>query len=269
MSAVRDHFWVWGHEAGSHDTVYNLYRGSRMTPAEGAYYLGVPNLIMVCFGGKPEPAQFDLYARSFTPLKRVVWSIIGDSSSTRNNAQSDLEAVLALAEEFPNITGAIMDDFFHPLDARGVFSRMGVPRLAEFRAHLHAAPRPLDLWVVLYDHDLDLPVQAHLAQCDIVTFWTWKPENLAKLEEHFARAEALTPGKRRMLGCYLFDFSAGKEITAAQMEAQCALGLRWLEEGRIDGMIFLATCICDLNYPAVEWTREWIAAVGDRELARA
>ena len=31
-------------------------------------------------------------------------------------------------------------------------------------------------------------------------------------------------------------------------------------------MIFLASCICDLNLEAVEWTREWIASVADEEL---
>ena len=52
----------------------------------------------------------------------------------------------------------------------------------------------------------------------------------------------------------------------ALMEKQCSLGLDWLREGRIDGTIFLASCICDLGLEAVEWTRSWIAAVGDLRL---
>ena len=46
----------------------------------------------------------------------------------------------------------------------------------------------------------------------------------------------------------------------------CELGLRWLREGRIEGMIFLASCICDLGIETVEWTRAWIAEVGEQKL---
>jgi len=44
------------------------------------------------------------------------------------------------------------------------------------------------------------------------------------------------------------------------MARQCELGLRWLHEGRIEGMIFLASCICDLKLETVEWARNWIAS---------
>jgi hypothetical protein len=44
------------------------------------------------------------------------------------------------------------------------------------------------------------------------------------------------------------------------------LGLDWLRQGRIEGMIFLASCICDLELEAVEWTREWIAKIGDESI---
>ncbi len=34
--------------------------------------------------------------------------------------------------------------------------------------------------------------------------------------------------------------------------------MAWLKAGRIEGMIFLATCICDLGLETVEWLREEI-----------
>ncbi len=51
-----------------------------------------------------------------------------------------------------------------------------------------------------------------------------------------------------------------------RMRRQCELGLSWLKEGKIEGMIFLASCICDLELEAVEWTRSWIAEVGQEPL---
>ncbi len=265
MGTVREKLWLWGHEAGSHDTLYKLPNPSRMTPAEGAYYLGIPNLLMVAFGGKPEP-PFAQYARALSPLDQVVWSIIGDASSTRNDAQSDLDEVLALAEQFPNITGAIMDDFFHPPNADGAVSRVRVAQLEEFRTRLHAARTPLDLWVVLYRHDLILPVTDHLATCDVVTYWTWEPEELRNLEADFARAEALAPQARKVLGCYMYDYNVSQPMPVELMKHQCTLGLRWLKEGRIDGLIFLASCIADLGLETVEWTKRWIADIGDETI---
>ena len=52
----------------------------------------------------------------------------------------------------------------------------------------------------------------------------------------------------------------------ASMAEQCRQGLAWLKTGEIDGMIFLASCICDLNLETVEWTRRWIAEVGGQML---
>ena len=46
---VRDRFWLFGCPANT-DLPY-LGQRSLMSPAEGAYYMGIPNLIMVNTGG--------------------------------------------------------------------------------------------------------------------------------------------------------------------------------------------------------------------------
>ena len=50
------------------------------------------------------------------------------------------------------------------------------------------------------------------------------------------------------------------------MKLQCETGLRWLQEGRIEGIIFLGNTTMDLGYPSVDWTREWIRKVGNTQL---
>jgi hypothetical protein len=265
--SVRDHLWLWGHQEGSHNGAYGLPGDSRMTPAEAAFYLGIPNMMMVCYGGQPEP-PFEQYAKSLQPLKRLIWSVVGDESSKRNDEESDLEAVLSLAKNQDNVVGGILDDFFFNEPKSGELSRYDLPELLRFRENLHSAPRPLDLWVVLYNQLLELPVEEHLAACDGVTFWTWTADQLANLEQNFSRAENLIGNKRKMLGCYLWDFGRDKEMPLELMQRQCETGLRWLHEGRIEGMVFLASCICDLNIEAVEWTRDWITRVGEIELSK-
>jgi hypothetical protein len=233
---------------------------------EGARYLGVPNLIMVTYSGKPEP-PFDEYARALSPLKQVIWSIVGDLSSTRNNECTDIEEVISVAGRYPNITGAIMDDFIDAAPGAQTYTCRFTPEdIAGFRQRLHTTSGDLELWVVFYAHQLKFPVIEYLDKCDGVAFWTWEVEELSRLNENFERLEELLPDSRKLLGCYLWDYDNKRPMPLDRMEKQCETGLQLLRERRIEGMIFLASCICDLTLEMVEWTREWIGRVGDMPL---
>jgi len=259
---VKDKLWSWGHEANSHSTGYSLDRQSRMTPAEGAFYLGTPNLIMVRYNGNPAP-PFDQHLISYRPLQNVVWSIVGASGVSDSD---EIDQFRSLASKFPNLSGAMMDDFFHPVDENGSIATFSPEQLTTIREQLVVDGRRRDLWVVLYDFQLDFPFEAHLEKCDVTTFWTWKADDLEKLEANFERFHAKMPEMRKVLGIYMYDYGQQKEMPVEVIRAQCELGLRWLRQGRIEGMIFLATCICDLELEAVEWARQWIAEVGEETL---
>ncbi|MCL5005299.1 MAG: hypothetical protein M1404_02095 [Acidobacteria bacterium] len=269
-STVRDKFWIWGHVAGSHNGQFGIPGNSRMTPAEGAFYLGVPNIIFVAYGDPkepckmlPEPAQYDEYATSFLPLKRVVWSMVGAGGHVNRHG---VEALQELAGKYPNIVGTQMDDFFRDtLDGK----RIGVltpGELSYLQKHLDVGGRKLDIWVTLYQHDLKHDLSQYLDHVDVVTYWTWHAKNIEGLEAGFAQAEKAAPNARKVLGCYMWDYGDHRPMPIAMMEKQCTLGLEWLHQGRIDGMIFLASCICDLGLETVEWTRNWIREVGDTKL---
>ena len=177
-----------------------------------------------------------------------------------------------MPRHLPNMTGVMMDDFFRRAED-GQVGVLDAEQLQRIRGQLAAAGRlrgadaaALDLWVVLYDHQLDMPVHRHLAQCDVVTFWTWEARNLERLEENAAAWQALAANSRRVLGCYMWDYGGRQPMPLDLMERQCELGRQWLRQGRIHGLIFLASCICDLELEAVEWTRRWLQAVGDEPL---
>ena len=259
---IRNALWLWGHQAGSYnrDGAFGLPGKSRMTPVEGACYLGVPNVMFVRFGNQPEP-PFRQHALPMRRLNRIVWSIVGDASSKANDQQPDLKEVIALGGEFPNLSGALMDDFFS-----GDRGRYTPGQISGFRRQLHAAKRPLDLYVVLYTHDLDKPVKAHLDAVDAVTFWTWKAKDLGALESNFRRLEELAPDTRKLLGVYMWDFGGQAPMPLDAMEHQCRLGLEWLRAGRVEGLVFLTNCIMDLDLEAVEYARRLIDRVGDEPL---
>lgn len=261
MNTVRDRLWLWGHEEGSHNKDWNLTEASTIGPAEAARFMGTSNVIMVRYH---ENYDAHAYAESLAGQERVVWSIVGMGGL---NEGIDLAPVRAMAAKYPNWTGVMMDDFFFPTE-RDPVAVYTVDDIKAIQSQLKVGERKLDLWVVLYDHQLEMPVQNHLAECDVVTFWTWYAKDLDKLEDNFARAEALAPQCRKVLGCYMWDYGDQAPMSIEQMQHQCELGLRWLREGRIDGMVFLASCICDLDIEVVHWTREWIERVGS-EAVRA
>ncbi len=267
---VKDRFWIWGHVAGSHNNQYGLTGSSRMSPAEGAFYLGVPNLIFVAYPDNkepchmlPDPASYDAYAMSFRPLKRIVWSIVGAGGIV--NWQG-VGAVRELARKFPNIVGAQMDDFFRGTLDGGRVGTLTPKELRYIRDQLSAKGPKLDLWVTLYRQDLNYDESEYLNEVNVVTYWTWEAKQLDTLQESFLQAEKAVPRTRKVLGCYMWDYGTGKPMPTNLMQKQCELGLKWLRKGRIEGMIFLASCICDLNLEAVEWTRNWIQEVGGETL---
>jgi hypothetical protein len=255
--------WMWGHEAGSHDTGYNIERTSRMTPAEAAIYMDIPNMIMVRYRDKPE-IPFDQHAIAFRPLKEVYWSVVGAGG---RNSQDELVHVLDLAKRFPNITGIFMDDFFHkPVAGQKDTAVLPMAEIEALRNKLVVDGKRLDLGVTLYTYQLDMPIGPYLDLCDWVSLWTWDSDDLEKLEANLTKCEKLTPNSQKMLGLYLWDYGPKRPMPVDRMQMQAEKALQWLREGRIGGVIFLASCICDLELEAVEWSRAWIREVGDEQL---
>ena len=232
-----------------------------MTPAEGCFYLGLDNLIMIQWDGKPAP-PFHQYAIPFRPLDKLVWSVVGSGGET---TETERGHVIDLAESMPNITGVMMDDFFNGLNERG-HAALTEESLTALKRDLVVDGRALDLWVVIYTHQLDFNVSGYLETCDVVSLWTWHSDELIELEDNFAKLEQIAPTCRKTLGIYMWDYGAKQPIGVDKMRYQCEKGFEWLTSGRIDGMIFLANTMADLDLEAVEWTRDWIAEVKDTTL---
>ena len=268
---VRDRLWLWAHIEGSYDNQYGLPNNgiSRMTPPQAAEFLGIPNIIFIRYNKKPAP-PYDEYATQYRNTKKLMWSFVGDASSGTSAAEQ--EHVLELARKMPNMTGLFMDDFFKgdasPIgdsDSESAAS-ITVARLQEIRKKMEQINRKLDLGVVLYTHQLNPAIRHHLDLCDTVSFWSWTANDLAKLPENFAKYQEIAPKKRTLLGIYMWDFGQGKPLPMDLMKMQCEAGLKWLKDGTIEGMIFLATNICDLDIEAVKWSKHWIAEHGKEKI---
>jgi len=271
MKTFQDNFWLWGQNAGTHHACYPELPGSnQMEPTEGAAYLGIPNCCRVVMLDKPAP-PFDDEAQKLSGFRQVVWSAIGAGGVERNNNdQSDLDEVLRQAARHPNVTGAVLDDFFPSVegfDAGGQRARHSIRSIETMRKKLHEFPqRRLDLWLVWYSYQLEFPVQDYVDLCDVVTLWTWKGSDLDRLDENIERMAELTPGKRRLAGCYLWNYGERTELTRQQMESQLASYQHWLNEGVLEGVVFCSNCVADCGLEAAEITKRWIHEVGPQPL---
>jgi hypothetical protein len=176
---VRDRFWLFVVPANS--DFPNLGRRSVMTPAEGAYYLSISNLIMVQAGGEEakygrfEP-PFEQYAIALRPFKRVVWWITGSGGVTSPEERSQ---VFELAGRTSNFAGIYMDDFF---EEHGKIAALTLEELRGVRQQLKTLGQGRKSWVTLYTRQLKLPLLDYLHLIDVIVLWTSSPTDLVNLE---------------------------------------------------------------------------------------
>jgi hypothetical protein len=141
----------------------------------------------------------------------------------------------------------------------------------------------MEMWVTLYTHevnptrtvksppfkDCNPPLGSFLDQFDVLTLWTWNSEEIPEWEANLSALEKIAPKNARIaMGLYLWDFHNRKPVPEDLMQHQCDLGLKWLREGRIAGMIFLANTMLDVEMPSAEFSRQWIKKHGAEKLNR-
>ena len=273
MATVRDKLWMFGVRPHQDDIWFKmprkdrLYNWSRITPAEGAFMLDIPNMLLINCDGEPAPFSHDAYgyAESFIRMDRVLW---GSSGSDGFRAGNEEQFICELARRYPNVCGAYMDDFLHKIQkAESDEEREGV--IAEFvriRAELNKAEHSMELAVTWYMNQMtELDARA-MACIDTMVLWTWNGDELPLMEERFARIEETYRNKKVLLGIYMYDFHNRRPVSLEMMEFQCNYALQLLKEGRIDGIIFEANSVMGIGLPSEKWLREWIESVKYTEI---
>ena len=112
MSKLIDKLWNWGHLEGSHNEYTKM--NCNMTPEGFAEEYGIKNSFIISYGGNIQP-PFDEFAKRFSVLNEVKWSVLGDASTPLPEAElGNTQDVIDALEVSGNITGGIVDDFFSP-----------------------------------------------------------------------------------------------------------------------------------------------------------
>ncbi|MBE6691630.1 MAG: hypothetical protein E7590_10220 [Ruminococcaceae bacterium] len=268
MATVRDKLWMFGVRPHQDDVWFTqprkdrLYSRSRITPAEGAFMLDIPNMLLINCDGEPAPFSHDAYgyAESFCRMDRVWWGSSGSGGFRTGNEE---KFICELAKRYPNVCGAYMDDFLHKLKkVESAEERDAVlDEICRVRAELDKAERPMELAVTWYMNEMS-ELDARAMRCiDTLVLWTWSSEELPLMEERFARIEQNYPNHKKLIGLYIYDFPNHRPVPLDLMEHQCETSLRWLREGRIDGMVVEANSTMGVGFESEYWLRKWIERV--------
>ena len=170
---------------------------------------------------------------------------------------------------YPNIIGAVLDDFFkHEPEAPEIWGRYTVEAIREMKRRLHSQTRPLELWVVWYKRQLEYEIDDYLKEFDVITYWNMKTpmERGSVHQEDLARMIERTPGRRRLTGCYIWNYGEGKPLTVDEIQYECQTYYDLIKKGLSEGIVFCGNCCADLGLEAVEWLRGWIREAGEEEI---
>lgn len=256
--ALRDSLWIWGHGASTLNGQSGIPDGKPLSQVAAARALGVANLAVIRWSGKPVP-PFDNFVRNMAKLPGAGWSVVDSAPET---TASKVEAAFQIADAAPNLNTLWLDDLF-------ILPMKITPgELDSLRIRAHNRPRPLDLNAVVYvtqlaDAGIDL---SPLDKVDVVTLWAWDGHDIDHLPEHFARFRKVFPPKRMMLGVYMWDFGAGQPIGSERMQRQLDLALQWMASGDIEGVVFHSTPLVGRRIVEVDMARSWIAKHGATQI---
>ena len=265
---LRDRLWMWGDGPGTltgrHS--YNIPLIKHIDLADAIDYMGIPNVCVVRWMGKPEP-PFDEYIKQFHKTKRVAWTIIDGPGLPNETYAQKKQWAFEMAEKMPNLVGFYLDDYFHgnspPEGQEDLRASLTLDGIRDLRKEMNSLKRPTDLAAVLYSHQIHPGIKRHIDVCDIVSFWIWNAAHLAGMEDTFKKYREIVPDKPTLLGIYMWDFGGKKPIAMELMKRQLTFALEQFKKGQIEGLIFHCTSLCDNGIEAVEYSKQWIAEHGD------
>ena len=257
---LSDKLWNWGHLEGSHNKITGL--DCQMTPEQYAEEYGIRNAFVVSYGGNIQP-PFDDFAKRFSSLREVKWSVLGDASSPGPDAElGKTEDILAVIDKVDNITGAIVDDFF----SKKRMDRFTPEVLKKIKAALNA--KGLDFWCVLYAHQLELDLEKYMDCFDGITFWLWTVPDHKEIESHLEKLFAIAKDKPVMLGVYVWDYSGigARPLQTDIFEAQLSRYFDLLRKKKIEGIVFCSSTLGDAPLATNRILKDYIKRYGDEEI---
>lgn len=256
----RDIGWVWegqGIDPNVPPSIYGLGQGARYFGLSRANFLFHPNDVYA----------LDLlrdYDEVTCDISKWGWEWNEDGrpacapKSDPMTVRTEGENVARLAKQFPNITGVYCDDLLGLMKR----SKYGPKEFGDIRAAIRDLNPKLNLWTVVYTHEVEEAVfwtemRPHI---DVVTLWIWKSEDIVHMPQYVDQCQSLFPGKPIIMGVYLRDYTQVApipvDVVKGQMEGIAGL----VDKGKLSGYSILAAVLIDGHRPQADAVRDFIAA---------
>ena len=263
MKAMQDVGWVWEGQPAYRDfppSIYGLGEGCAYFGLSQAYYLYHGNNATSL--GKLAGLQRVLcdisqwrHEKLTMPDGRIGWGIGHDKSLPTVLEQA--AAVSRLARQFPNVAGALFDDFIGAVDGGGYSHADCV----SIRDALKRDDPTLQLYTTTYTHEVAAGRwEQYVSLVDGVFMWVWESENLVHLDTHVTQCRELMGDKPVIMGCYLRDYPADMPVPMDRLRSQWERLPGYLQAGLVDGYCLLGTYLIDHQPEQAEWVRDFIAA---------
>ncbi len=250
---IRDHLWIWGHPENSLHHLFGLEHESHVTPIDGIHELGARNLFYIPMGRKVD--RNALSAEMQKECNRFGWSI--------ENPEM-LAELLPLKADNPSLGILIFDDFFRTEENENSIDHYSIESLVDFRKKINAAG--MELWAVFYERDIEFDLTPFLTCFDGMTFWFWSQPTIEQYESTIVRFIEKTPGLKRMVGCYLYDFGREKSADPKLVERELNRDMDFIRDGKIDGVILHTNAVGGYGEPGYDAAIKWVAENGDKEI---
>ncbi len=247
---VKDNLWIWGHPTNSLKGCAGLTATSLITPVAGMRELGATGLMYVPMGHFCDRPACNA---EMWDVERVGWSI---------ESKKNVTDLIAQKKEWPNIKLGVFDDFFSEANGRRNYTKYTVEKMLQLKKKMHAAG--LEMWVVFYTMQINLTYwKEYLPLFDGVTFWFWDEPSNKEFDEKCEWFFEQTPGQKRMIGCYLYNFGGEKEATAASVRYQLDRDLSFMKEGKIQGIVLHTNAVGGMGFAAYDEAKRWVAKHGE------
>ena len=257
--SLRDRVWNWGYVMpgelpGKMPFIYPATSSCSLETA--AAYLGTPNVVLM--NNNWTASDLELLKGS----KRVLCAI-----TSRDIAGA--KKVSELSKKYPNIVGALIDDFYPGKE------KLPVEVLKDVYAALKSANPELKLYVVRYTFCKDDVLVPYLPYFDVINLWVWvaNKKEWTTLDKRIEKLQEVTH-KPVLMGLFLHNYgeelppgetenepySDTKPVSMDILEAQFVKSTKLLRKGKIEGFVILQNGWFDKesHRPQIQWIKQYL-----------
>ena len=258
--AMAQSGWVWegiGFDPGVLPTVYGVGEGVRYFDVPGANFIFHPttrtNLAKLAHAGRVT-ADISKWVWFETKAENGRFTFAQTRDDAPATVAAEAEKLSLLSREFQKVVGAYIDDTFG-VAQHATYTRDSPRRIKE-AVRRHA---PLDLWIVVYTHELDKGYwDDWIDEVDVVSLWIWDSSNLPRTTEYVAQCRKRFPRQRINMGMYIRDYSRKAPVELAMLESELDAIRRLMKAGDVESYGILGACLIDQHPEQAELIRDYI-----------